>query len=289
MALARSGDARALGRLVELISGPVYRFGRRFCGDPHDAEDVTQTVLMALTRTFKDFRGDSSLTTWAYTVARHACTRQRRRSAGAPSRLESLDDEDSRADARSVADARHDPERELERRELQKALDRAIAALPPPQREVLTLRDVEGLPAREVGRILGLGERAVKSRLHRARLALRDALTPWVEARSGIARAGRPAGSGRCPDTARMISRYLEGDLDAATCARLERHVRDCPSCGVACESLRHALETCRAWRDEPMPVETVQWVRGALQEVVKAMREGSRRRGAGPDADPGR
>ena len=84
LAAARAGDRRALSRLLELLSGPIYRFGRGFCGDPHDAEDVAQVTLAALARTLHDFRGDSSLTTWAYTVARNACTRHRRRGAGDP-------------------------------------------------------------------------------------------------------------------------------------------------------------------------------------------------------------
>ena len=268
LAAARAGDRRALSRLLELLSGPIYRFGRGFCGDPHDAEDVAQVTLAALARTLHDFRGDSSLTTWAYTVARNACTRHRRRGAGEPARFEALDaGGPERSAALQVADPGEDPQRALERAELRATLERAIASLPPAQREVLVLRDVEGLPAKQVGKILGLGERAVKSRLHRARVALREALAPHVPAAAPVARAQN--GTGRCPDVARVLSRYLEGELDAGACAKLETHVRGCPSCGAACETLRAALGTCSSWRGEKLPAEVREAVRTAIREVV--------------------
>jgi RNA polymerase sigma-70 factor (ECF subfamily) len=269
LAEARGGDRRALSRLLELLSGPVYRFGRGFCGDPHDAEDVAQVTLAALARTLQSFRGESSLTTWAYTVARNACTRHRRRGVHEPARFESLDATPSgEPGALDVADPSEDPHRTLERTELRAALERSIAALPDSQREVLVLRDVEGLPARQVGEILDLSERAVKSRLHRARVALREMLTPHVVAEAGPARA---AAGRRCPDAARLMSRYLEGELDARVCAKLEAHVRDCPDCGAACDTLRSALTTCRTWRGEKVPEMIRESIKQAIQQVVAA------------------
>ena len=268
---ARSGDPRALARLLELLSGPIYRFGRSFCGDRHDAEDVTQVALMALARALKDFRGDASLTTWAYTVARNECTRQRRPRAGAPRHLESLDAGGPATGAAiEVADPGQDPHRALERAELGRALDRAIAALPPGQREVLLLRDVEGLAAGDVGRALGLSERAVKSRLHRARVALRISLAPWADS-SG--RASQPAAAGRCPDTVRLVSRYLEGELDPEACSKLRAHVDQCAPCSAACETLRRALVACQAWRGARLPAALRASMRRALSDEVVVTR----------------
>jgi RNA polymerase sigma-70 factor, ECF subfamily len=268
---ARAGDPRALRRLLEGVSSPIYRFARGFCRNDADAEDVLQGVLSAIARSLKDFRGDSSLTTWAYTVARNACIRQHRRSAREPKYMEQLDGpggEDS--GALQVADPAQGPHEQLERRELRAVLEEAIAGLPQAQREVLVLRDVEGLPAREVGETLGLGERAVKSRLHRARLALRRSLSPYL-------RGEAPAGSARrkvaahCPDTARMLSRHLEGELDSAVCARLETHVSGCPSCGAACRTLLAALGACRDWGAKPLPPETRAQVRRAIRAAVES------------------
>ena len=268
LSAARGGERKALDRLLGLLSGPVYRFGRGFCGDPHDAEDVAQVTLAALARSLQSFRGESSLTTWAYRVARNACTRQRRRAARAPARLESLDAGTStRPGALQVVDPREDPHRALERTELRDALQRAIAALPPSQREVLVLRDVEGLPAKQVGEALRLSERAVKSRLHRARVALRELLAPYAP----HARAGS-----RCPDTARLVSRYLEGELDAGVCAELETHVKGCPDCGATCATLRNVLVRCRSWRGEKLPERIRASLRQAIRRVVAEAQAGS-------------
>ena len=278
VAAARAGDARALRRVLEMTSGPAFRFGRGFCRDLHDAEDVTQEVLAALVRNLDGFRGDASLATWAYTVARNACARRRRRAGRESLREVPLEGgAGERAPALEIPDPAGDPEREHERAELREALERAIAALPAAQREVLVLRDVEGLPAREVGRILRLGERAVKSRLHRARLGLRAALEPFVRP----ARADRPPAparpraaerAARCPDVALLLSRYLEGELDARVCARLDRHVRDCPRCGAACDGLRAALGECRRLGAQPPPEGVRRAVRQAIRAAVAGM-----------------
>jgi RNA polymerase sigma-70 factor (ECF subfamily) len=269
---ARAGDARAMRRLLAAISGPIYRFGRGFCRDPHDAEDVMQEVLAALARGLTAFRGDASLTSWAYVVARRACMRHRRRRAAEPARMTSFDAGPvNAADAAALVDRDADPQHHLERRELASLLEREIAALPVPQREVLLLRDVEGLSAREVGATLHLGVRAVKSRLHRARLALRRALAPHLGIPGPAARRARAAAPTRCGDTALLVSRFLEGELTATRCARLSVHVEGCADCTAACESLRAALGACRAWGSGPVPFEVRERVRAAIRSAADA------------------
>lgn len=269
LASARDGDPRAMRQLLTALSGPAYRFGRGFCHDPQDAEDVMQEVLTALARGVARFRGDASLTSWAYVVARRVCMRHRRLRSGEPARLASLDAEPAEGGASdTLADRGADPLDRLERRELGALLERAIVSLPAPQRDVLLLRDVEGLSAREVGRALRLGERAVKSRLHRARQALRLALAPQ------LAPTGRPAprpggaAAARCPDTALMISRYLEGEITPARCAELAAHVEGCSDCRSTCETLRIALGACSRWGLEPLPADLRLRVRDAIRRV---------------------
>ena len=139
---------------------------------------------------------------------------------------------------------------------------------PPSQGEVLVLRDVERLPAKQVGEALRISERAVKSRLHRARVALRELLAPY---------APRAQAAPRCPDTARLVSRYLEGELDAEACANLERHVKSCPDCGATCAALRSVLVTCRSWRGEKLPDSIRRPLRSAIrQPVTEASPDGS-------------
>jgi RNA polymerase sigma-70 factor, ECF subfamily len=252
---AKTGDIRALSRLLEELARPAYRFSRGFCRDAHDAEEVTQDVLAAAARSLKRFRGDSLLTTWVYVLARNACIRKRRRRAGEPAHTLSIEAPPVGQRGRlTVPDPRANPQLDLERRELRAALQDAIAALPPAQREVLILRDVEGLSARRVAGVLGVGERAVKSRLHRARLSLRARLaglmgvTPVIPSRGARLRPGVAMATlrSRCPDVPMHLSRYLEGELSAGTCRSLERHVSQCEACREACASLQAVLRLCR-------------------------------------------
>jgi RNA polymerase sigma-70 factor (ECF subfamily) len=283
LAAARSGDRRAVRKLLGHLSGTVFRYGRSFCRNHHDAEDVLQDVLASLLRSLPNFRGEAALSTWAFVVARRTCARRRRREA----RFSSLESDRGRP-AHEFADPNASPARDTERRQLGAALEGAIATLPEAQRDVLILRDVEGRSAAEVAKALKLGERAVKSRLHRARLALRDALAPSLgmgpaaktgtgSSRSrgaGAAREGgdaaAPSRAAGCPDTARIFSRFLEGEIDNATCARMEAHVAECPSCGAACRTLRAAIGSCREWGGAPVPRETRELVRAAIRRVLE-------------------
>lgn len=259
---ARAGDPAALRSLLERLAAPVYRFGRRFCRNEDDAQDVTQEALAALLRSLPEWRGDSALSTWAYIVTRNACSRMRRRRAGEPVQLESLAETGVRADALRIAAPGPDPAREFERSELRSALESALASLPAPQREVVILRDVEGLSAQETAKALGLGERAVKSRLHRGRLALRQALA--------LLRAETPVRTRRgCPDTARLLSRHLEGEIDAATCRRLAMHVEECADCRSACDALRKTLDACARMGNGSLPLPAREAVRRAIREAA--------------------
>lgn len=264
LARAKRGDSAALGSLLEALSKPIYRFGLGFCHDPDEAEDLAQDVLLAMTRSIQGLTGDAALTTYAYAAARNACIRRRRRPAGAPARIESLEDRASRNDASGEpADPGVDPHGRLERRELAKAVRRAIAGLPPSQREVVLLRDVEGLSAKDAAAALRLGTRALKSRLHRGRLALRRALWAYVAPEETTARR-----ASECPETALYFSRFLEGELTPAVCARLASHVAACPRCARVCRSMRATLGACRRLRDAPAP-RARRAVRATLREAA--------------------
>lgn len=254
---ARGGDRRALEQVTLQVAGSLYRFGRGFCRDPHDAEDVMQDALVALVSSLERFRGEGSLSSWAYIVARNACARRRKRGA----KHEPLERGEGEPTI-ELSDTGSGPEHMAERRELHEALEREIAALPDSLRDVLVLRDVEGLSAAEVSERLGLGERAVKSRLHRARLALRERLADHRVPKAPSMNAG-------CPDSVRLFSRFLEGELDAGACAQLHEHVANCAGCSAACEILREALGECAACRNTPAPPIVHEAVRAALRRVL--------------------
>lgn len=270
IAAARDGDAAALRALLDSVSGVLLRYGQTFCRHPEDAEDVMQDVLTALARTLQSFRGDASLSTWAYTAARRACARNRRKRSHQPGAFEPLDD----SGAHAVADVAPDPHANLERAELAAGLSRAIDALPPAYREVVLLRDIEGLSAEEAAAIIGINVRALKSRLHRARLLVREAMEPFAAGLATIPASPRAGGRRQCPDVLRMLSKHREGDVSGPLCARLETHVKECARCSAACDSLRRVLGACRAFGDQEVPEELLAAYRRAIDAVVREVAE---------------
>jgi RNA polymerase sigma-70 factor (ECF subfamily) len=158
----------------------MYRFAYRLCGEPEAAKDLVQETFLNAYRGFHRFRGDAQVSTWLYTIASRACLRMRRRRKGAPERELSLEEFIPASDGEFRLQIPIDglsPEEALQNKQLREALDTAIDHLPKKYKMVLVLRDMEGLSAKEVGTIMGLNERAVKSRLHRARLFVRRQLS----------------------------------------------------------------------------------------------------------------
>jgi RNA polymerase sigma-70 factor (ECF subfamily) len=166
-------------RVFHEFAPRVYSVARRMVGNDADAEDVTQDVLLQVVRKLATFRGESELGTWLHRITVNAALAHRRRQAHRPERhLEvSLDCIATQCGA-SGAEA----ESKALNRELRQHLERAIARLPEMYRDVFVLADVEELSNAEIGELLGLSLPAVKSRLHRARLMVRDALAPYLDA-----------------------------------------------------------------------------------------------------------
>ena len=263
LAAARQGDAAALEALLVRYQPHIYRFGLRMCGNVEDAGDVAQESLLSMARSVRNFRGDSSVSSWLYTIARRFCIKKRRRSKFAPAREESLDTPGTAA-AQQLADPGPSPEQTASNRELATALTHAIDALDPAQREVLVLRDIEGLSAPEVGKILGISVEAVKSRLHRARVALREELAPSLGRAGTAARRGAP-----CPDVLTLFSQHLEGDIDPSVCATMEAHLAQCNHCRAACGSLKRTLAICRQLPTPDVPASLATSVRAAIHAFL--------------------
>ena len=265
LAAARRGDASALETLLVRYQPHLYRFGLRMCGNVDDAGDVAQESLISMARSVRDFRGDSSVSSWLYTIARRFCIKKRRRSKFAPGREESLDAPATNV-AQHLTDPMPNPEQAAANRELATALTHAIDALGPSQREVLVLRDVEGLSAPEVARILGVSVDAVKSRLHRARAAIREELEPAL-GRPVIA----PPRGALCPDVLTLFSQHLEGEIDPSVCATMEAHLAQCSQCRDACESLKRTLAICRQLPTPDVPASLAASVKAAIRVFLGA------------------
>ncbi|AMY09329.1 Sigma-W factor [Luteitalea pratensis] len=263
LSAARQGDSAALETLLVRYQPHLYRFGLTMCGNVEDAGDVAQESLISMARSVHDFRGDSSVSTWLYTMARRFCIKKRRRSKFAPTREESLDAPATDV-AQHLADPGPTPEQTATNRELATALAQAIATLDPSQREVLVLRDVEGVSAPEVAKILGVSVAAVKSRLHRARLTVRGELAPAL---------GRPSiASPRgvlCPDVLTLFSQHLEGEIEPGVCAAMEAHLVQCHHCREACETLKRTLAICRQLPTPNVPASLVASVKTAIHAFL--------------------
>jgi len=260
---AKRGDRAALKLLLERHQARIYRFGMRMCRAEEDAKDVLQETLMAAARTLPEFRGLSSLSTWLYSIARSFCIKHRRRSKFAPESVESLDVGKPAKVVEQVPDPSRGPDEVLHGKRVEIALEEAIGELEPMYREVLVLRDVEGLPAAEVAEILDLSVEAVKSRLHRARVAVRERIAPALIAEPG------PAPTASCQDVVLAFSRHLEGEIDSDLCAQLEKHLEGCPACRARCDSLRFTLKLCRKAGAAPVPAEIEASVRQALRRFL--------------------
>jgi RNA polymerase sigma-70 factor (ECF subfamily) len=160
-------DRAAFDALVARHGGALLRFASRSCGSEADAADALQEGLLAAWRGAATFRADASARTWLFQIVLHACRRRARRRVGEPASHAPLEDAAHVPGGEAAADAR------IAARQAGAALERALAALAPEAREVLLLRDLEGLSGAETAAALSLDLAAMKSRLHRARLELK--------------------------------------------------------------------------------------------------------------------
>ena len=181
----RTGDRAEFARLVDTFSAPIYRLGLKMLGNAQDAEDILQnTFLNALTH-LPDFEGRSSVSTWLYRIAANEALMLIRK------RKSSINIEDmQREDADDVplpetfVDWSILPEKELLSGEGKNAIEAAVKSLPESLRMVFILRDVEDLSIKETAEILNLTEVNVKTRLLRARMALREQLSSYYAERT---------------------------------------------------------------------------------------------------------
>jgi RNA polymerase sigma-70 factor (ECF subfamily) len=180
----RQGDASALEVLMGRYSDRAYRIAFGITRNSADAEEAVQDAFLALYQKAESFEGRGTLSTWLYRVVTNAALMKRRGrrrevEVSLEAKLPTFRDNGSRAGDMNVltADWSQNPEAELLSRETQAILERAIDTLPKSHRTVLVLRDVEGLSNEEVAEAVGETVAAVKSRLHRARMALREELT----------------------------------------------------------------------------------------------------------------
>ena len=174
----RERDERAFRELLELHRDRVYNITYRMLGNRAEAEDVAQEVFISVFKTIDQFREESKFSTWLYRVAVNHCKNRIKYLARRHDRdRDELDESNEGRATEASVPVLPRPDRALEGAQLDKILQAAIATLDDEHRVLVVLRDVEDLSIEEICEITGLPDGTVKSRLHRARLALRKKIT----------------------------------------------------------------------------------------------------------------
>ncbi len=171
---------------MEHFRAKIFHYSLLMCGHREDAEEVAQETLLRVFENFDHLREPERVRPWVFQIAKNACLMKRRKSVFAPSQEISLDDflpamdHDGGHARLQIADWSGLPDRQLLQSEMKQVLDQAIGELPENYRSVILLRDVEELSTLETAHVLDLTEDVVKTRLHRARLAVRQKLDEYL-------------------------------------------------------------------------------------------------------------
>jgi RNA polymerase sigma-70 factor (ECF subfamily) len=183
----RSGNRAEFARLVDATSSQIYRLALRMLGDPQDAEDILQNTYIRAFRHIGEFEGRSSLSTWLYRIAINEALMhlRKRRPEMSLSEVDSDEFDEAAYAPLHLADWCCLPEQELLTTEARQKLDEAIQHLPETLRLVFILRDLQDLSIQDTSQALGISESAVKTRLLRARLRLRDDLSLYYSDQLG--------------------------------------------------------------------------------------------------------
>jgi RNA polymerase sigma-70 factor (ECF subfamily) len=182
VAQARESDTTAFGELVRRYEGKIFRLAQHVTQNREDAEDVLQETFLKAYEHLDQFKGDSKFYTWIVRIAvNQALMKLRRRKSDKSVSLDETIDTGEDNITREIAAWDEDPEQRFSREELGGILDTAIDSLEPPYRSVFVLRDIDELSTEETAEALGLSIPAVKSRLLRARLQLREKLTRFFK------------------------------------------------------------------------------------------------------------
>jgi RNA polymerase sigma-70 factor (ECF subfamily) len=179
-----AGEMDAFDRFVEYFRAKIFHYSWLMCGQREDAEEVAQETMLKTFESFHQLRDPERVRPWIFRIAKNACLVKRRKSVFAPTSAQELSLDELMPSRSShdgqmkieIADWSHVPEDEALKAEMKTELDAAIRALPEIYRSAILLRDIEELSTAEVSQILDVSEDVVKTRLHRARLAIRKYL-----------------------------------------------------------------------------------------------------------------
>lgn len=173
---AKAGDRNAFAALVSAYESKIYNLALRYLGNREDAMDASQEVFLRVFRFLPGFQEESGFSTWIYRIGVNVCKDMLVKQSKRNEQSIEVEDEEEERRTIDIVDCRYSPEQILENAELRTILSTAIASLPEQQREVVVLRDIQGLSYEEIASVLSLESGTVKSRLSRARENLRKKL-----------------------------------------------------------------------------------------------------------------
>ena len=175
VALAKNGDHNAFEQIVTTYEKKVYNMALRYTGDPEDALDICQEVFLRVYRFLPKYRGESTLSTWIYRITMNVC----HDTAGNKTNIYELSLDSGPGDdeqTTEIADLRYDPEKEFEKKHTRQLVQQAISMLDSDHRDVIIMRDINGLSYDEISNVLNISTGTVKSRISRAREKLKNFL-----------------------------------------------------------------------------------------------------------------
>ncbi len=166
------GDVNAFEPLMAAYEKNVYNLALRMTGNAQDAEDMTQEAFLKAYSSLDSFRGDSKFSVWLYRIVSNVCLDHLRRKSRRPAVSLSMEDDEGEDVQLDLPDTSQSPEELLEKKLTREAVQRGLAQLPEDARQILLLREIQGLSYEEIGRVLELDPGTVKSRIFRARKRL---------------------------------------------------------------------------------------------------------------------
>ena len=173
VALAKNGDHSAFEQIVTAYEKKVYNMALRYTGNPEDALDISQEVFLRVYRFLHKYKGESSLSTWIYRITMNVC----HDTAGNETNIYELSLDSGPGDdeqTTEIADMRYDPEKELEKKHTRQLIQQAISMLDGDHRDVIIMRDINGLSYDEIANVLNISPGTVKSRISRAREKMKN-------------------------------------------------------------------------------------------------------------------
>ncbi len=263
---AKSGEVEAFSKLAQSHEKGLRLICYSVLHNDADAEEVVQETMLKALGHLHQLRDGQCFRAWLFQIAINEARRRLRRERiyeRAPANLEETSSDEAEMEPQDYADWRHVPSLQLERKELWEAVSRALRSMNPIYREVFVLRDMQHLSVSQGATVLDISEAGVTTRLHRARLQMREHLAPlfhgpekkWVPMQKVMDTASRYMRKVMgCHKIVHQISNYIEGDLEPALREEIERHLRGCSRCSILIDSTRKLLYLVGDDRIFPQP-----------------------------------